>query len=470
MERKIIADITAITIWIIITRLQATVALNITACDCTNTKTIGLLDIQQPAYCHEKARLNKLNIAPYEFYITVEPHSAWTAHACYQWKKEKIIDSFFFGGYNTEYKTTSMLVTEEECRKMIEYKLCDGQPMQQEGKAFSFIRQPEGESAWWRTKTYTILNCEVSPITLTKDCLECPTFSPWGFLTNDENTTKLIEQHRTIIWNKPVLTAEQRCRIKKVQQGIGSVIVGNDRSWKLVDSTAQLEYRLQNITTKICDMEMHKLVDMTSSYVRINSTLNWHRITVHNSSTSGQNSAAYNFVVSRTQKKCMTFNDLTSKGREVIKMEPCFPLNEHQHAELRRDGSIQPYSQELCLSPRKNNLGNIYLETCMNFDRYKYNAVTGRIVTSDMCLEAGENNLVKIAKCSDNKNQIWVIKPHEGLERSFIDNDEEQQSLLAQHHAYLEGINNENNDALLQEIKKVYCDNLQMRRYTTSGV
>jgi hypothetical protein len=53
------------------------------------------------------------------------------------------------------------------------------------------------------------------------------------------------------------------------------------------------------------------------------------------------------------------------------------------------------------------------------------------------------------------------------LERSYIDNDEEQQSLLAQHHAYLEGINNEQNDPLLQEIKKVYCDNLQMRRYTT---
>lgn len=130
-------------------------------------------------------------------------------------KKEKIIDSFFFGGYNTEYKTTSVLVTEEECRKIIELKLCDGQSMQQEGKAFSFIRQPEIESAWWRTKTYTILNCEVSPITLKKDCLECPTFSPWGFLTNDDNTTKLIVQHRKIIWNKPALTAEQTCRIKK---------------------------------------------------------------------------------------------------------------------------------------------------------------------------------------------------------------------------------------------------------------
>ena len=93
---------------------------------------------------------------------------------------------------------------------------------------------------------------------------------------------------------------------------------------------------------------MHKLVDMTSSYVRINSTFNWHRITVLNSSESGQSIAAYNLVVSKTQKKFMTFNDLTSKGREVIKMEPCSPLNEHQHAELKRDGSIQPYSLACC--------------------------------------------------------------------------------------------------------------------------
>ena len=81
-----------------------------------------------------------------------------------------------------------------------------------------------------------------------------------------------------------------------------------------------MEYRIQNITTKICDMEMHKLVDLTSSYVRINSILKWYRITVHNSSTSGQNIVANYLVVSKTQKKCMTFNDLTFKGREVIKM------------------------------------------------------------------------------------------------------------------------------------------------------
>ena len=112
---------------------------------------------------------------------------------------------------------------------------------------------------------------------------------------------------------------------KKVQQGIGSVIIGNDQLWKLVDSTAHLEYRIQNITTKICDMEIHKLVDMTSSYVRINSILKWYRITVHNSSTSGQNIVANYLVVSKTQKKCMTFNDLTFKGREVIKMKPCSP-------------------------------------------------------------------------------------------------------------------------------------------------
>jgi hypothetical protein len=73
---------------------------------------------------------------------------------------------------------------------MIEFKLCDGQPTQQEGKAFSFICQPEGGSAWWRTKTYSMLNYEASPITLTKDCLEGTTFSTWGFLTNKENTTK----------------------------------------------------------------------------------------------------------------------------------------------------------------------------------------------------------------------------------------------------------------------------------------
>ena len=69
-------------------------------------------------------------------------------------------------------------------------------------------------------------------------------------------------------------------------------------------------------------------------------------------------------------------------------------------------------------------------------------------------MEAEENNLVKIAKCSDNENQIWAIKPHKGLERSYIDNDEKKQSLLAQHHAYLEGINNERMTPYYKKLKE----------------
>jgi hypothetical protein len=39
--------------------------------------------------------------------------------------------------------------------------------------------------------------------------------------------------------------------------------------------------------------------------------------------------------------------------------------------------------------------------------------------------------------------------------------------LLAQHHQFIEDLTLERENAILKEIKEIYCDNLQLRRYTT---
>ena len=185
----------------------------------------------------------------------------------------------------------------------------------EQGEAFSFVRQPEGEPAWWRTQTYSIINCEVTPITLTKDCLDCPTNAPWGQLTNDSTAENFTDRHRTIVWEKPSLTPDERCRLKKVQQGIGTIIVDNDKTWKIVDVDAQLEFPIQKTTTELCNRQVHKLTTMADAYIVIDNT------------TELVKGPISNIMVNRGSKLCVNENS-------IMTIKKCSRYNRQQIVEL----------------------------------------------------------------------------------------------------------------------------------------
>ena len=79
---------------------QVATALSIIVCDCKHADIIGLMDIQQPAYCDAKFIKQKPVIEKYEFYITEEPHTTWKGHLCMTWLKERKVTGYFFGAFD----------------------------------------------------------------------------------------------------------------------------------------------------------------------------------------------------------------------------------------------------------------------------------------------------------------------------------------------------------------------------------
>ena len=94
-----------------------------------------------------------------------------------------------------------------------------------------------------------------------------------------------------------------------------------------------------------------------------------------------------------------------------------------------------------------------------------WNPETKVLTDGVYCLEAYKDKRVEAVNCSPTKtNQQWAFEP----ERSkTIDKTEQIGPLLAQHHQYIEDKTLERENALLREIKEIYCGNLQLRKYTT---
>ena len=54
---------------------HAAAAINITVCNCEQAEVVGLMDIQQPAYC-DKQLIQKAPVSDkYKFFITEKPHA-----------------------------------------------------------------------------------------------------------------------------------------------------------------------------------------------------------------------------------------------------------------------------------------------------------------------------------------------------------------------------------------------------------
>ena len=58
-----------------------TSTLNITVCDCSKPASIGLLDVELPAYCQSQVDKSKI-IKNYNFYVKEEPHAHWDGFMC----------------------------------------------------------------------------------------------------------------------------------------------------------------------------------------------------------------------------------------------------------------------------------------------------------------------------------------------------------------------------------------------------
>ena len=420
---------------------QVATALNITVCDCSHADVIGLMDIQQPAYCDAKFIKQKPIVEKYEFYITEEPHTTWKGHLCMAWLKERKVTGYFFGSYDTIDSMSIQSVSVNECRNLIDTHDCAGNRMEETSQnLFSYKASPKTEGSWMQTVTEAIRNCVVQEIVLKKDCLNCPITSPFGALTNNSNASSVITHDATIVWDLPTVSADERCSLKLVHQGTGVATQLENESFKFIDEVNQLEYHYKNEITEMCTHSFHKLLTINDAYIQFPDQINKTWIALYNQHT----------------QNCLTQKD--------SKQTTCATTDESQRFILLPDFSIHPSGQEeKCFFFSTEILSSV---TCKRIEEEKlfWNVETKQITDGTRCLTVEGNIQIFPKPCDDSAEQKWLL---DAPFHQSTNTEEEDQPLLAQHHQFVEDKDVDRSNILEREIKQVYCGNLQVRRYAT---
>ena len=447
--------------------ITAVASMNITVCDCSQPKTIGLLDAELPSYCQETVAENPV-IKKYQFFIKEEPHAHWDGFVCRTWVKTKKIEGFFFGGYDTTFTTSVRPMAEKECWEMVQYHRCFENGMEGAKDSFAFTASPVGPGAWMQTKEYGIINCLLQRITLRKDCVKCPITSPYGILTNNSETSFVRHRDSIIVWDASKANISDQCNLKELKNGTGLVTKVDTSSLKLVDNTAQLEFFYYENLENICKRPLRKLKNLDAAYLHITAQ-NWSHI--YNEET----------------KVCLDINMETApcngrKPHEFLLLDNEIAINNEElgavHANCIAPAALYALSTILATvipkrkgtnpieKPRPTNF-HVKSSRCGQKINFRWNSETLEITSivdgREGCLTARGGLQPSLADCNQEKNQKWIFGlPNIPIKRKMDDG----QPLLLQHHQYMEHQATVNENVLEKEIKKIYCGNLQVRRYT----
>ena len=232
--------------------LEPVSSLSITACDCESPVVKGIMDVSDPFYCSNLTidsytRIPK--ILSYQILKKPLPNLSWEGYACTQWiEKKTVIGSFWIGSYDTTFSHETKLVESAECWAMVNYRKCGDCPMTENDNILACIRKPTGDGAWYATREYPILNCQVQKITFSQDKPGDPIFTPFGPIQINKNAQSFHLNHHTLVWLTPETLPDPMCRTTSAFKGWGKVsIIKNEGH--LLDPNNQLEiiFNLPNV-------------------------------------------------------------------------------------------------------------------------------------------------------------------------------------------------------------------------------
>lgn len=430
-------------------------SLKATLCNCDRVETIGLMDMEPPTYCAKQPEEENNKTSQYQFFVAKESHGEWKGYACWAWIHEKTIDGYFFGAFDTKEKVAATPVTQDECWKMANFLDCAGNKMISEGDISYFKAYAEGKGEWMQTKIFTMKQCEVRTITLSKDCPTCPVVSAFGPLTNDSSLSFVVHHQVSIVWKPPRIFEEKPCNLKQVHTGNGRVAAIDEQSIRLTDTSGQLDYIFQRQAVEICNQTMHKLMNIESGFIRLENDYFQSWTTLRNAVT----------------KTCLT--------RDLLSLEPC-TQSEDQRFTIDGKGILHAALKLSCftvveaiLSDRKLNLpaqGDACNLTAQPPPiRYDYKAKT--LSDGTWCIDIrkeGTANRKTIARCSNATSQKWITTNIPVRQPSHhIEEEEDKEALLLQHHQFLEDLNVERENQLEKEVKEIYCNSMVTRKHLT---
>ena len=414
-------------------------ALNITVCDCKAPQYIGIMDTETPAYCRPKIETDPI-IADYTFFIKEEPHMSWEGYVCKAWLKKKTIDGFFFGGYDTVFYSEIQHLSEDDCIRMQQTKLCGENKMTEDGNQYVFTSEPTGEGVWMQTETFKAENCMLQKIMLKKDCSACPITSPFGPLKVNGNETFVFHDDSVIIWSKQNRNLEKECKIKQLRKSSGSIIKISENTYKLVDTPGQLDYIYTDEIQTICNYTIHKLKNINGAYVRIQPKNKTHIFNLETKLCINENI--------RSPVNCSSVPD----GQ--------FSVSDNR---LNFQNFSRPNKNKMCIFMSHFNHR---IEECrwvfQGIHALEWNPNTLKLSVGNkmivQCLQMNGNQSVTLNTCTGENNQKWIL----GTPNNPTTEDlEAKEPLLLQHHQFIEdqSVNNEN--IIENELKRIYCNNFK---------
>ncbi len=228
----------------------------------------------------------------------------------------------------------------------------------------------------------------------------------------------------------------------------------DDGSFKLVDEINQLEFHYENQKFEFCNHTFYKLSNLRNAYIEFPQI----------SEQQGM------LLFNRQHGMCLDYN--------TLQLAQCRPVEE-QWYKISRTLVVKSFkdpstcmgfvghelrrTDKRCDMDKMPNIGDLARKDYKPNHPLVWNPQTKLLTDGVHCLEAYRDLRVEAVNCSHTKtNQQWTFEPDR-----MPKTKEENGPLLAQHHQYIEDKTLERENALLQEIKEIYCGNLQLRKYTT---
>ena len=351
---------------------------------------------------------------------------------------DKTIDGFFFGGFDTVFSSEIQHLSENDCWRMQKTKLCGENNMVEDGGHLSYTSFPNGEGVWMQKKTYKSENCMIQKIMIKKDCIDCPITSPFGILKALPNDTFVMHQDSVIVWNRQIRDLASECKIKELRNSTGTISKLDYNTYKLVDRPGQLDYIYKEDTFQICNLTLHKLKNIDGTFIQIQNK-NWSHI--YNLETG----YCLNPLI-KIPSRC----DTLPAGQ--------FRIKDNKLNVIPKNNS----DTKICIamSPFLHQI-----DECSNLYSLKWNPNTLEITGKERCLQMNDNSSVSMNFCTGANKQKWIF----GMpEINFTSNIDAKEPLLLRHHQFIEDQSVINENVIENELKRIYCNNLQSARYTTT--
>jgi hypothetical protein len=245
--------------------------------------------------------------------------------------------------------------------------------------------------------------------------------------------------------------------VNEVKTGTGIATRKNEKTFQLIDDSAQLEYFYEEKVDIICGMELHKLTNLDTAYLQIKHVTS---------------AAIYNLAT----RFCLTID--------------LYPVacDEHKAAQNRRPYefvfvgaqiAILTNNKTECVAHQPTPEGFAFRRvTCGSRNNFHWDSASLRIIgikepnpatgaaskIGCLALQFNAPDIIFFQDCNESELQKWVLGPPS---TAALKRHSGKSPLLIQHHQFMEHQAVVNENILASEIQSIYCGNLQMRKHLT---